>query len=693
MRLTLRTLLAYLDDSLEPAQAKVIGQKIAESEQARDLIARIQQVTRRRRITTPPDSGPGGKLDANTLGEYLDNVITPEQAAEVEEICLTSDPHLAEIAACHQILSLVIGEPTLVPPSAKQRMYGLVKGPEAIPFRKPAPAAKSAEPDVAEGREVDDTLRLGMAPVSGKNKGNPLVLVLAGVAAACLLVVAVWQILKEREQKTPGTGPNANVAQTSPHKAQSSPIDDQKTKNEETDQDPKAKTEDAKKENNDLPEVKLPVIAAPVAWAPPSAAVQPAGKLVADAKEPAILLQHSADKMEWQRIGAKNPEVSTGRPLVSLPASTSVIDLEKGLKLTLVGSLPQLHFPPPLLYESAVELHAHDQLDLDLTLRRGRIRILARDRSARVRVRFDNPTQPSQREFFDLALQTPGTEILIERWFWWPDDDKFFKDPKAADRKGPAADMTCLTLVGSVLFRHHDVSHALGAPPGNVFVYWSSIKGLAKPIQLNELPEGVKSYHALPAGADPRLRSEPLRARDELHQRLATKAVDVVFAECLKGPDPALRLLACCCLASLDDLPSLLEQLEQESDPDLRRTAIVVLRNWIACGRDNEYKVYDLVKAKYRPVEAETIMSLLHDLSAKDRINPDTWELLINYLDHPQLVVRELASFHLRMHVPSGAQKIRYSATADAGMRRQAQAAWRALIPPGQTPPMPMPMK
>jgi len=47
-------LLAYLDDTLEPAQAKLIGQKIAESEQARELIDRIQQVTRRRRLTTPP---------------------------------------------------------------------------------------------------------------------------------------------------------------------------------------------------------------------------------------------------------------------------------------------------------------------------------------------------------------------------------------------------------------------------------------------------------------------------------------------------------------------------------------------------------------------------------------------------------------------------------------------------------------
>ena len=36
LRLTLRTLLSYLDDTLEPAQAKTIGTKVAESEQARE---------------------------------------------------------------------------------------------------------------------------------------------------------------------------------------------------------------------------------------------------------------------------------------------------------------------------------------------------------------------------------------------------------------------------------------------------------------------------------------------------------------------------------------------------------------------------------------------------------------------------------------------------------------------------------
>src|SRR5207244_8089346 len=96
MRLTLRTLLAYLDDTLEPAQAKLIGQKVAESDTAQELIARSKQVTRRRRTTTPPPSGPGGKIDANTIAEYLDNAVSAEQLAEVEQICLASDVHLAE---------------------------------------------------------------------------------------------------------------------------------------------------------------------------------------------------------------------------------------------------------------------------------------------------------------------------------------------------------------------------------------------------------------------------------------------------------------------------------------------------------------------------------------------------------------------------------------------------------------------
>src|SRR5579872_4534014 len=77
MRLTLRTLLAYLDDILEPSQAKEIGDKVNESSFASSLVSRIREVMRRRRLTAPTVSGPGVGIDPNTIAEYLDNTLPP----------------------------------------------------------------------------------------------------------------------------------------------------------------------------------------------------------------------------------------------------------------------------------------------------------------------------------------------------------------------------------------------------------------------------------------------------------------------------------------------------------------------------------------------------------------------------------------------------------------------------------------
>ena len=53
MRLTLRTLLAYIDDTLDAPTARDIGQKVEESDYAQDLIERIRRVIRTRRLSAP----------------------------------------------------------------------------------------------------------------------------------------------------------------------------------------------------------------------------------------------------------------------------------------------------------------------------------------------------------------------------------------------------------------------------------------------------------------------------------------------------------------------------------------------------------------------------------------------------------------------------------------------------------------
>ncbi len=145
MRLTLRTLLAYLDDVLPPAETALLQKRIEESEFAATLVRRISHAVRRMRLSAPKIEGRGIGFDANSVADYLDSVLPTERMAEFERVCLESDVHLAEVAACHQILCKVLKEPAHVTPELKNRIHSL---PDLVKSGKIAHSAmrRAAEP-------------------------------------------------------------------------------------------------------------------------------------------------------------------------------------------------------------------------------------------------------------------------------------------------------------------------------------------------------------------------------------------------------------------------------------------------------------------------------------------------------------------------------------------------------------------
>ncbi len=122
MRLTLRTLLAYLDRALDSEDDAAIAEKLKQSDFASKLVERVKACLVNDQLSAPPVAATGTADDANRIGEYLDSVLSAEQVAEVERICLESDPHLAEVAACHQVLTLVLAKPAEIPLSLRHRI-------------------------------------------------------------------------------------------------------------------------------------------------------------------------------------------------------------------------------------------------------------------------------------------------------------------------------------------------------------------------------------------------------------------------------------------------------------------------------------------------------------------------------------------------------------------------------------------
>ncbi len=699
MRLTLRTLLAYLDDTLEPSETKLIGQKVAESDAAQELIARIKQVTRRRRLTTPPATGPNA-FEPNTVAEYLDNTLSAEQVAEVEKACLESDVHLAEIAAAHQILTLVLGQPALVPPTARQRMYALVHGRRVS---RPRPAAAvvtngASAPDAHA--EDDETLLMGL-PFYRRHAAMRWLLPVAAVVLLGVLGVVIYMEFPHGNGQPVAVNNNNNGPPPEPQPQPQPQPQDTNTKPPELTPDPNANPGNSAGSGE-----KPPVEPQPrpiVRPGPPSQDRRDVG--LYRLTVPSVLVSRPAGAAgePWQRL-KPNARVATKDMLVSLPGYKSDLRLDGGVNLTLWGSTYEYMSP---FLESAVVLHVPAEgLDADLTLDRGALLISNQKENAQVRVRLHG-------EVWDVTLEDPTTEVgvaLLGRHVLPYGSG----EPPRADgylmvRKGRASVRVSPFVEYDNLEPRKEGRHTVP-----LVIFWDSEgKGAQRPVPM---PNDARLRMLLSVFDDP-LRSDLIdedgqkrvqeanAALDGMDRRLAGMGkIEDMLVEMLRpeelSPNGGLLkgLLAMRSLGAIDAVKDLVNVLDDaEKPPALRVEAIATLRHWIGRNAGQEDKLYDpkarsgvlTEGGKLTPSEAAIFVELLHTPGNEQLDSPAFWAYLIDKLKADKVAIRELAFFHLRRWVPQW-EKVRYNPTAEPDARLAGYKQWKDLIPDGKLPPNPI---
>ncbi|MFO0800013.1 MAG: hypothetical protein U0804_21280 [Gemmataceae bacterium] len=687
-QLTLRTLLAYLDDTLEPTAARELGKKVAESDVARELVERIKKITRRRRLQTPDIAGDDEDIsDPNTVAEYLSNTLDADQVQRLEQACLDSDVYLAEVAACHQILTVVLAEPVRVPPSARERMYKLVPPPAGSRKARTRPnlpvIGGSAAAEKPDAEDADAALLLGMTRFGAGSSGRRAGMAAAGAGIAALLAVAVYMAIPGRHPDVPATAP-PEVASAVP-----APRPAPTPKPPETEPAPKPPEPMPAPMPMPMPMPtppdmgKVPDKKGPPAIAPPRADRLAVGK----ATLPNVLLvTRPAPDAKWTRLDpGTDAVVSSTDEVVSLPGYKAEVKLDTGVTVSLWGNVPDL--VPARLLESRVRFHAPTakdgggfEHDADLTLLAGRVYLTPAKGSERVRVRAAG-------EVYDFTLPE-RSEVAVELTVAHEPGAMFLRTAGPA----PRAELKVAVLRGSAALAvpARGVSYAKIDAPAQLS--WDS-KAAGRPTAPAPIDKTNTYFDKFPLLPSEQAKAVQ-KALSDVTGRLAdSDRAQILMTELVTQPpmmgqyfQGVIGIYGLAAVASTaDDLKTLVDVLTDETRGPQRIAAATALSAWLARSADNTAALGAVLDTKI-PADgvADLVLRLLR--GAVNPTSPEPVELdrLVDLLGHPSVAVRELALWNLITLADPAAARVP-GLVQDVGMgsgmaHERFVRAWRARV-------------
>ncbi len=650
MRLTLRTLLAWLDDTLQPAQVRDIGIQVAESPLARELTERIHRVSRQRRLSVPGSSGPDG-ADPNVVASYLDNDLDPEEVADYEKKCLISDVKLAEVASVHQILSL-LGQKVKVPPEARARMYQLVKGRETVRSR-PSKSRRSQSHEPVTSPivpwNVPDAPRRSWIERFGLIAGMLFLVVLSVVTASWSLRIpdneAALPAASSRAALTNDTNvaaaPSAKDGMTAGTASDPEELDvipAQGVESGPTRKTASAAGETGAKEAGPSEATAGKVVESSVASVPEPAA--PATPAMATAPD-GVLLRYNNDQREWDRLVEATPVNRSDRLLCLSPFRATVT----------FGKIPVI-----LVDETEVRILSQptDKVPA-IELIQGHL-LLRNTPAGSLKVGFGGKSLT-----IDVA---PSDIVIVER----------LVHQEHGVSVGSAPPIAVYCVQGETTLASDNKQESLTA--SDVITIDSA--GSLKRSQRDTPPAWATETEPSPEEAQRRERFARMfhPGRPVLTEIVAASEDD----------DAEVKKLSILALKSLGDISLLMPMLSRKGDAVTRRSALTAVRSYMGLSREAAARVHDQLAEEFGDDTSSFVEKMLVGYSAADASNAQLYERLVAALGPEQesVGVRELALDTLKQLTGRGDLGYDVDEPEGKGLK-----AWKDLLREGKLRPTP----
>lgn len=675
MRLTLRALLAYLYNVLEPAEAEEFAGKVKESPVASGLVQRIRVITHKLRMSAPKIDAKGLTDDVNNVAEYLDNNLADDRVGDFERTCLESDMHLAEVAGSYQILTMVLGKPAEVPQKLRERVYGLPA--EEADVHAPAREEESAEKSRIHSRVAKAAVAATHAarPKSEVQTGSThpvpevpeylregsrygVLPLIAASLLAFLVVAAGIRMFGPYDRTNPalawmypsqpiadaGNGENGEPAEPENLPESTPDGDDAKAKGnaEETPeviapdvpeekgtQAPPAATVEKKEtpstepppgevpgDLTTIPEKTVPEPAKgpkiPVKTAPPVAVKKDNPELGRFISDEQVLARYDSKELIWKMVPPREL-IFSGEVLQVLPTYRPQIALSSGAQITFAG-------------ESQVQLETAKKPGASrMTVHYGRL----------VVVTVGMAGVPLELELSGLK----GTLILSDADAGVAIDSRRYLPPGSDPEKDPSFGIVEIFTTSGRATWQAEGAEVIEIPTGHLLTYVLGTEEMEpdlagpfrSPVWLDAASQSsidrVTSLNMLKM-LDP---EKPLGVR--LQELLSDQAVDV-------------RALSARCLGYLDQFEPLIKDLSNPQQKSFWDKEIDALQRSLSRGPETAARLRETAEA-LRVKQGKDVYRLLWGYSTEQLAEYGGTEL-VNYLENPEMDIRVIASENLR---------------------------------------------